>query len=484
MKRGYTIFLWASFILASFFVNETVHAISAGCADLNGRSKNFGTIIPLPITVPMVFGKTFDLEKNEFVTVRVTATLPTNAKTYLDVRLQDAISAVKYIKITENVLTAPTDPEKQLVIQESYKVTENQTVKVYGDFSGNFGFSFAENMTVSVTCQNIDDVVSERGEVQQDILTNVAAAGQRQVTQMTNHRSQQRLQGSGGVPQSQSGLAFELNGQQGKSAGDLSVSSAVWGNMAVTHYADHHSATDYSGLHGVLMVGADHFVTDSLLIGGALNAETSYTELGRVNGDMVSTALGLTPYLAWQIDDVFSLSAQGNVSFIQSRMSDQILQFQPATVTNTSSVRWSLSVTGDGFWQWGNWGLLSGLNLSYGQLLTEATRDSQGNRVGSSLSQNGAASLMLQPSYYWQYTRHLAMEPYILAEYQYDFTMQKVSTQAGSARHPNDPDQLRLGLGLNIFGGAYYSGNVEATTVIGRQDYSETSLGATLRVNF
>ena len=472
-------------LLSSLWFANNVHALSVGCQDLNGRVQTYASIAVAPSPHYNFFGQSFSLEKGEYVTVIVKGTAPSNTLSRVQIAANQSPGGISWF-FNQQVTTTPEDAPRNFTLFGSFTTSEDTDIVFDSHQNGLLGRSSATNVTLNFACQNVGDVSQERSEIQKDNLSDMAILGQKQITNMATKRLLNRFRSDQGLKQKQgkSGLAFQLNEQQGKSAGDLSVSSAVWGNVAVTHFADDHRPTNYTGLHGTLMVGADTFISESLVVGGALNVEKSYLDLGRADGEVSSTAIGLTPYLAWRIDDIFSLSAQGNVSFMQSRMSDQLLQFGPVTETDMDALRWNLAVTGDGFWQWGNWGLLSGLNLSYGQLLTRSTIDNQGNRVSGTTSQSGSVSLMIQPSYYWEYDRHLALEPYFLAEYQHDFTMQKVSTPAGAAPHPNDPDQIRLGLGLNIFGGQYYSGNVEATTVVGRKDYTETSLGATLRVNF
>ena len=472
-------------ILSCLFASQNAQALSAGCAELNGQIHTQASLTGAAV-LNSIFTSTNIIEKGEYIGFKVEGTIPANAYNRFGIMLDNTSTGGNYLVI-DHTVDHPADASvKSLMVTAGIVMSDAGLVDIKLDESGNslLGRTTVENVKITFVCQNVGEVSDARTEIHRDSLSDMAILGQNQITKMTSQRLQRRFRAFEGINSNRSGLAFQLNDQEGKSAGDLSVSSAVWGNVAVTHFADHYRPTNYTGLHGTLMVGADHFVTDSVMMGAALNVETSYLDLGRADGEVSSTAIGLTPYLAWRIDDIFSLSAQGNVSFMQSRMSDQLLQFGPITETDMDALRWSLAVTGDGFWQWGNWGLLSGLNLSYGQLLTRSTIDNQGNQVSGTTSQNGSVSLMIQPSYYWEYDRHLALEPYFLAEYQHDFTMQKVSTPTGAAPHPNDPDQIRLGLGLNIFGGAFYSGNVEATTVVGREDYSETSLGATLRVNF
>lgn len=340
------------------------------------------------------------------------------------------------------------------------------------------------NFTSYISCGGFGATEIINGSTSQ-----VANLGQQQVNRMLNGRVRQiqgKLRTDTTVPGNitTSGLSHQLNQQEGKNAGAPDFASGVWGNIALTHFEDTHRPTDLRGLQGTLMAGIDTHIMDDLIIGAAVNLERSQLELGNNNGEFASTSFGISPYVSWQIDDIFSLTGMANVSHIHSRYGETS-NTDTITEVDINGVRWGVSATGDGFFTWGNWGLLSSLNLSYNHLTLFSAKNNQGLRVAGSKADTGSASLMLQPSYFWQYDRDLALEPYLLAEYQYDFTMQKVSTPTGApSQHPNDEDQFRLGGGLNIFGGAFYSANLEATAIVGRERYTEATISSSLRINF
>ena len=265
----------------------------------------------------------------------------------------------------------------------------------------------------------------------------------------------------------------------GANAGAPNYSNGLWGNLAMTHSQDRHQASAYSGIQGSAVIGLDTRMTDSLLIGAAINME--YATLSRNNKQMQfsSSGLGLSPYISYQIDDIFSLSSLANITYTNNHSG-----FSNGARIDQESVRWNFALQGDGFWNWDNWGLLAGLGLSYGQTHLFATKDNNGIDVTGQTTRLGTAQLTLQPSYYWQYNRDLGLEPYLLSQYNYDYSMTKISTSATQSSHPNDQDAFRLGIGLNLFGSNFYSGNIEASTVLGRDNYSEASISGNIRVQF
>lgn len=345
---------------------------------------------------------------------------------------------------------------------------------------------------IDIYMQNSDiatiECVSGSGEENANLVSSVGAnlsrIGGKQISDMVSDRMRQLQTGIRHRqvnPVTTSALSY-LSESGGDNAGAKDLVSGVWGNIALSHFEDTHRPTDLRGIQGSGILGIDTRLAEQFYVGAAINLEKAYIELGQDQGDISSTGFGISPYLSWQIDDIFSITSASNVSSISSRLARKPGNI--ITELDVHGIRWHTNLIGDAFLAWDNWSLLSNLTLTYGQLRYFSAKDSNGTHVSGSLSQNGSASVLLQPAYYWQYQDDLALEPYLLSEYVYDFTMQKVSTPTGSPAHPNDQDYFRLGLGVNIFGGRFYSGNIEALTVVGRQKYSETSLSGSLRINF
>ena len=364
---------------------------------------------------------------------------------------------------------------------DSFEVSETGSYRLYLFNSEHITLS---DVDVRLACAGGNSTAAVQAAA-----TRIAALGQQQMTDMVTGRVRQ-IRRQFKTPQltpsknvTSSGLSHQLNAGNGQNAGAPDYVSGVWGNIALSHVEDSHGPTNLYGLQGILMAGMDRFINEQLLVGAAVNLEHAQLQIRRNDGDLVNTSLGVSPYISWQIDDIFSLTGLANISHIQSQFAETTVA-DLITSVDMNGVRWSVSATGDGFFSWGNWSLLSSLNLSYGQLSLFETKDNQGNIVDGSTSQTGSVAISLQPSYYWQYDRDLALEPYLLTEYRYDFTMQKIRTATNEVPHPNDEDQIRLGLGLNLFGSQFYSGNIEASAVFGRDKYSETSVSGSLRVQF
>ena len=456
-------------------------ALSSECQDLNGTYSTpaFTTLGQSQI----VLGTGKDLNSGETITFNWSSSSPNGSNLIIAIQLKDEVTNATQI-IQQHTINNTTGAAQPILVNNSISMPSTSTYNLILAVQGH-GSGQADAGTITVSCS-----IGTSAELLNAVSTQVNKIGQKSVNRLVGGRIRQIQRAPGSVNAisapdnvTTSGLSHQLNQQNGKNAGAPDYASGVWGNIALTHFGDHHRPTNMSGLQGTGVFGIDTRVMDNLVIGGAVNLEYASIDLGANDGEITSTAFGVSPYVSWQIDDIFSLTGLANISHIHSRMAEQ----QVAGViseTDMNGVRWNVAVNGDGFFTWDNWSLLTGVQLSYGQLWNFSAKDNAGIRVAGSDAKSGSATFLVQPAYYWQYSRNLGLEPYLLAEYQYDFTMEKVTTPAGAPFHSNDEDQFRLGAGLNIFGGAFYSGNVEASAVVGREDYTEATISSNIRINF
>lgn len=462
-------FLFCLSILFAFpFLIEKAHASYPSCAEVNGTSDSeSGTSLSPNPSDPVT------MQAGDQITF---TWVMTEIGGYAD-RIQFSVMDI----------TAGTP----LAILSTFNLAANGTISPVVSFTATsdsvYGFAYEMldnpamttlNTTISTSClsvgiakQNHQDAVQSANQIsniQQQQTNNLVTGRIRQLSQQGKHTSTPNRS----VPEFRPDTS-------GQNAGAPDYNNGLWGNLALTHSQDRHQASAYSGIQGSAVIGLDTRMDESLLVGGAINLE--YASLSRNNNQMQlsSSGIGMSPYISYQIDDIFSLSSLANITYTNNHSG-----FNNGTQIDQGAVRWSFSLQGDGFWSWDNWGLLAGLGLSYGQTHLLATKDNNGIDVIGQTTRLGTAQLTLQPSYYWQYTEDLGLEPYLLTQYNYDYSMTKVSTTATERVHPNDQDSFRLGIGMNLFGSNFYSGNVEASTVLGRDDYTEANITGNIRVRF
>lgn len=467
-----------------------VHAsdLSEGCAKLNGHVYSVGTVTGTT-TLVGVLDRTYQFSDQDVVAVKVTGTVVSAGQAYLSLGL--SLASNQYFK------TNITDPVGPFSYQEVIQYKDNLPHILDFIVSSHAPGTILQNVQYHFKCQSRAGLTQNYQTKQVNALQSFSQksnATLRNLVQkrMKNVWKRQKLSrqksnfaktGSSERPKTDNGLALLAMGK-GQAAGELQQSSAIWGNAAFTRSRDDHITVQQTSLQGTALGGIDHFILENVLVGGAINLDLGYSEDKQQLTDVMTTSMGISPYISWQFDDVFSLDFLGNISYVNSRLSDRSFDGITSVISEVDGLRWSLSGSGSGFWVAGNWSLLANLGISYGELRAGGTTASDGTLLTSTVNRIGTASLSLQPSYYWQYDQDLALEPYLLTEYQYDFTMQKTITGINDAPHPNDEDQIRLGLGLNLFGSQFYSGNIEASTVLGRDKYSETSVSGSLRVQF
>lgn len=462
-------FLFCLSILFAFpFLIEKAHASYPSCAEVNGTSDSeSGTSLSPNPSDPVT------MQAGDQITF---TWVMTEIGGYAD-RIQFSVIDI----------TTGTPP----AILGTFNLAANGTIAPVVSFTATndsvYGFAYEMldypamttlNTTISTSClsvgiakQNHQDAVQSANQIsniQQQQTNNLVTGRIRQLSQQGKRTSTPNRS----VPEFRPDTS-------GQNAGAPDYNNGLWGNLALTHSQDRHQASAYSGIQGSAVIGLDTRMDESLLVGGAINLE--YASLSRNNNQMQlsSSGIGISPYIAYQIDDIFSLSSLANITYTNNHSG-----FNNGTQIDQGAVRWSFSLQGDGFWSWDNWGLLAGLGLSYGQTHLLATKDNNGIDVTGQTTRLGTAQLTLQPSYYWQYTEDLGLEPYLLTQYNYDYSMTKISTLATQPAHPNDQDSFRLGIGMNLFGTSFYSGNIEASTILGRGNYSEASISGNIRVRF
>ena len=469
-----------SALLSILSISET-QALSEGCSSSNGSYST--PVLNIPSQVESVFGGENTLEEGEVLTFNWSSAAPNSSDLLVSIELHN-LDTSQITTIQEHTIYNYTGASQSFTVTGSAQIPSKGNYDLYLRVPV-VPVGQADAGTMTVSCS-----IGTSAELLNAVSTQVNQIGQKSVNRLVGGRIRQLQRAPGSVNAisapdnvTTSGLSHQLNQQNGKNAGAPDYASGVWGNIALTHFGDHHRPTNMSGLQGTGVFGIDTRVMDNLVIGGAVNLEYASIDLGANNGEITSTAFGISPYVSWQIDDIFSLTGLANISHIHSRMAEQEVA-GTISETNMNGVRWNVAVNGDGFFTWDNWSLLTGVQLSYGQLWNFSTKNNAGIRVAGSDAKSGSAIFQIQPAYYWQYSRNLGLEPYLLAEYQYDFTMEKVTTPAGAPFHSNDEDQFRLGAGLNIFGGDFYSGNVEASAVVGREDYTEATISSNIRINF
>lgn len=277
------------------------------------------------------------------------------------------------------------------------------------------------------------------------------------------------------VPFPQTGLVDLSAGRIGAAAGGDQPRWGVWANFSWTGIEDRTAVAGQDGDVATGIVGADYQVGEGFIAGGALslggaNFESSVSafETGEVN-------IGLNAYAAYRVTDQLSIDAIAGYSF---GVGDST---RAETITGHYDIhRYFVSANASLFETWDRVSLLASVGVLWGQSFEGAYYESDGTQIGSRRADLGSVRVLAQPGYLFDLDPEtgLFLETYVLGEYNYDFTLSRI------AGHNNDRDAFRLGAGMTLFSGDALSANVEASTMLGRDQQGAINVQGTLRYTF
>ena len=285
------------------------------------------------------------------------------------------------------------------------------------------------------------------------------------------------------------GLLDLSAGRTGEAAGGSAKTKvSVFADVTWTNFDDSAPTTGSRGDSFTGIIGGDYAVTDRFLVGGALSFERHLIDTSFNLGEVSATGVGVSPYAAYRLDDVFSLTALANVTSMSgsTNRTGGAVAGGPNINGDFDGLRWSVYTSGEGFWTWNSGAsLLASLGVSYGQQSIFSYTEDDGTFVDNNLSRSGVVSAAIQPGLLLAADDDLFLEPYFRLQYDYQFVRTKFAGgNTEDTRHPNEPHQLVIGLGMNVFSGEQFSANIEGSAVAFREQYSAYTLGARARYTF
>ena len=392
----------------------------------------------------------------------------------------------------------PEDFNAGEVIVVSISVAAGMNVNVLGSFPtpspllsvtiGNVGSNtFVVPVTGPGTIQNTSvgdsvDVSCAAGatEAQQQSSANAAAISMSSgsgglVSGRTNGLTGGSPAGRTGGADVQTGLIDLSAGRQGMAAGYNESPWGVWANFTWSGIEDTTAVAGQDGNVVIGVAGADYLVSEGFIVGGAISVGGASFDSTVAQFDTDEMGIGITPYLAYQISDLITLDAMIGYNFAVGEST------RAETITGHYGIhRYFVGSNLSYFQAWDRFSVLASGGVIWGQSFENAYGESDGTQVSSRQVDLGSFSILAQPAYLIDLDARAGffLEPYVLAEYSYDFVISKI------AGHNNDRDAFRLGLGFNIFDGQHISGNLEASSTIGREDQRTVSVLGTLRYSF
>lgn len=311
---------------------------------------------------------------------------------------------------------------------------------------------------------------------QQTLTTSITSFSTAVTQRLTSLRSQNN---TGGISKVSNG--FMLQNNSGMSAGDATEGPlGVWGSITHTQSEDDFSSTAFDAKRNTLMVGVDMSPREDFVIGLAVGYEDSEIETKFNGGEADSDGFTFIAYGTKMIDDTFSIDVMGGISQID------IDQFRtlPNTATRVSSStdadRLFFSGNLNASREYDNWFVTGRAGVLWASEGQEGFTESNGRVVGTQEFDIGQFRVGADAAY----LTGSEWEPYGSLTLEYDYSREDIAVAAGNAQPSMDRSGATLGLGMRYYGKDGVTGNLEYSTVLGRDNYSEGSLNMTLRAEF
>lgn len=271
---------------------------------------------------------------------------------------------------------------------------------------------------------------------------------------------------------------FMWEGQSGLNAGDGITSYGVWGSYSYSDFKNNLSSTALKGDRHNLLAGVDISPWESTVLGVAVGYDRSDVDTAFNQGNQISTGRTIAVYAGRVLDKTWSIDASGGYSDV----SDSQFRIAPASTVRVSSSpsgnRLFANMNLNATTHWQNWVFGARTGLLYARSLQKSFTESNGTAISQTITKLGQFSIGGDAAYSFG-----KFEPFVKLMYQNDYSMQKLQTASGP-QPSNDNDDFMFGLGLRYFGSKGLTGNLEFNKRLGRTNFSENTLTATMRMDF
>ena len=271
---------------------------------------------------------------------------------------------------------------------------------------------------------------------------------------------------------------FMWGGQSGLNAGDGIANYGVWGSYSYSDFENDFASTAFDGHRHNLLGGFDIAPWEKTVFGVAVGYENSDIDTGFNQGNQEADGYTIAAYAGYLLSETWSIDASVGYSNIDS---DQF-RTDPGTgariTSSPSSDRWFGTLNLNGFKRWENWLIGARIGLLRARNVQESFFESNGTSISEFSSKLGQWSIGGDIAYSLD-----KFEPFVRLTYENDFSMQKLKTATGP-QPSNDNDNFLFGAGLRYFGTNGLTGNLEWNKRLGRDDFDEDTITATLRKDF
>ncbi len=262
----------------------------------------------------------------------------------------------------------------------------------------------------------------------------------------------------------------------GKAAAMNPHGFGLWINGGYTNldFSGANSAFNGDVVNG--MVGVDYRINDAITLGVAGGYENTDIDTSFNLGTLKTDGYSVTPYVAVRLGRHFSINASGSYAWLSTDMT----RTSGAIQGSYDSTRWMGSVNLLSNWASGKWRfgtLLGYLYIHQDDDAYTETGAAGAGAVGSATTKIGQGRVGGSIGYDLG-----KVETYINGRYEYDFTSDGPTLPAGTGT--TGRSGFRLAAGLRFALAPNVSGNLEGSTVQGRDNLDEYGVNGTIRFMF
>lgn len=265
---------------------------------------------------------------------------------------------------------------------------------------------------------------------------------------------------------------------KGVSAGGGEGKIGVWVNAAWSGIEDDLSSTAFDGDVVTVMGGVDYMFTDRMIAGMAVGYENADVDTIFNQGTIESDGATISPYIGFIINQYFTVDLSGGYSFGETDLSR--IDLAGTTVTgNMDWSRWFVAGNLNAYYNVGKFRL----NGRIGYLRVEETQEAftESDTTFNPERTIDLGQVRVGGSVGYDMGR---IQPYVTGTFEYDAQRTDVVVAAGQDQPANDETGFEVGGGVRFSLSDRVTGGVEATTHLGRENFSSTTVNGTLRIKF
>jgi len=297
---------------------------------------------------------------------------------------------------------------------------------------------------------------------------------------VANRSEQEDSQTPARIQRTESG--FMMSSLSGMNAGDNTYLYGQWGSYSYTDFENDFAPMAFDGRRHGGLVGVDVSPWEGVLFGVAVGYEDNDIDTDFNLGNQETDGYTIAPYFGGLINDTFSIS----MAFGYSSLDTDQFRTLPATTTRLTSShdsdRYFGTLNLNGLTTYGNWiigGQIGALYATNEQDAYVETNSVTGATTAVAAIETKLAQFNIGADVAYSYGE---FEPFARVMYENDVNQTtEVGVLGGGPQPAFDDDDVLLGFGLRYFGANSLTGNLEFSTRLGREDYDEYDISATLR---